>query len=175
MYSIIENAIVSEFLGLIAFSLYRRKFYSERILEQLFVLAIGIAMFFISMMFIGTLTISIWMVISVAINIFTLNFLIFVLLLINIDRSRSTYVIAWTKFGWVKIVNKKFQYNEKILNIESNTAMLDQRILEHKSRKILRITDNEIELLFLGKTIYALANIMSKVFNLVNWKEKTNL
>jgi hypothetical protein len=175
MYSIIENALVSEFLGLIAFSLYRRKFYSERILEQLFVLAIGIAMFFLSMMLIGTLTISISMVISVAINIFTLNFLIFVLLLINIDRSRSTYVIAWIKFGWVKIVNEQFQYNKKILNIESNTAMLDQRILEHKSRKILRITHNEIELLFLGKTIYALANIMSKVFNLVNWKEKTNL
>ena len=175
MYSIIENALVSEFLGLIVFSLYRRKFYSERILEQLFVLAIGIAMFFTSMMFIGTLTISISMVISVAINIFTLNFLIFVLLLINIDRSRSTYVIAWINSGWVKINDGNFEYDEKILRIENNTAMLDQRILEHKSRKILCITKNDIELLLLGKTIYVLANIMSKFFNLVNWKAKTNL
>jgi len=90
--------------------------------------------------------------------------------ILNIDRSRSFYVLSWVKNKSISI-----EKNRLLINIESpegrNTNAVIQRITEASSRGLLNRTSEEIELTALGEILFFGSNQIAKIFNLSGWFE----
>lgn len=90
--------------------------------------------------------------------------------ILNIDRSRSFYVLSWVK-------NKSIstEENRLLINIQSaegrNRRAVIQRITEASSRGLLHRTSEEIELTTLGEILFFGSNQIANIFNLSGWFE----
>jgi len=90
--------------------------------------------------------------------------------MLNIDRSRSFYLISW-------ISQNKLNYNkgEIEINVKSPEAKdkeaIEFRLEEQISRKIVKIELDKISLTILGKLIYFTSEKTSQLFSLKGWKE----
>jgi hypothetical protein len=106
--------------------------------------------------------------ILIALLFFTINQFV----LVNVDRSRSFYVIAWAKEG-------KLCYDEKKLVLKDiksfevlNTYAIDQRVSEQVHRGILSRTtpSNCLKTTQVGNIYFAVAESVSSFFNLQGWR-----
>ncbi len=90
--------------------------------------------------------------------------------ILNIDRSRSFYVLSWVKNKSISAEENRF-----LINIQSpeggNRQAVIQRITEASSRGLLHSTTEEIELTTLGKILYFGSNQIAHIFNLSGWFE----
>ena len=90
---------------------------------------------------------------------------------LNIDRSRSFYVLGWVKSHQIEksvsgITLRYIQSKEK----KPNSA-IEQRIEEHISRGIFRVNKNNVlELSTSGSILYYLSEASAEIFNLNGWK-----
>ena len=89
---------------------------------------------------------------------------------LNIDRSRSYYVLSWVE-------NNKLSYDDdgilisKIASYEGlNSASTEYRLDEQISRKLVRKNGNELSLTLVGKAIYHMSNVLSKIYMLKGWE-----
>lgn len=171
--------VIDSLVVYLGFWIYRKKYPSNFILEQLFFVSLSIAlMFLFNVLIFWNLEVflnEVLFLFSLSINLFLANFLVSILLLINIERSRSTYVIAWVDNGLVRYLpsSNSYNYSQKIIEIESNLKMLDQRISENLKRGIFILDQTSIILSIRGKILLRLSNFIALFFNLKGWLNNT--
>lgn len=88
---------------------------------------------------------------------------------LNIDRSRSMYVLSWVDKGLVTLETKSYSYTE-VESLEKNsTEQIDQRIREQISRGLIIEGESSLYLSFTGKLLLKVADGGAQVFNLSGW------
>jgi hypothetical protein len=95
-------------------------------------------------------------------------YLVYSFLLVNIDRSRSFYVLSW-----VKIYKISSNYPYDLSQIKSSEAInkfaITQRLTEQKNRKLIYDDGKYLKLTKSGNLILNLSNLLARVFKLENW------
>jgi hypothetical protein len=86
--------------------------------------------------------------------------------LINIDRSRSFYVLAWLDAGLLTVDSQGNMRNFAISKEAMNMDAISERLEEHRGRLFVT-NDNRLSLL--GKETVKASNFLAKVFSLDGW------
>jgi hypothetical protein len=89
--------------------------------------------------------------------------------LVNVDRSRSFYVLSWV--GNQKITCTETQYDLSQVQSEEkfNVDAISSRIDEQISRGLISISEDGCDLTNSGKVYLFLANTLAKIFFLDYW------
>ena len=91
--------------------------------------------------------------------------------LVNIDRSRSFYVISWVGQDLVKIKNGNFTYDKVRSEEKILSAQINLRLNEQVQRGLMKIESNQVKLTRQGKLYLNIAEILSHVYELRGWQE----
>lgn len=98
-----------------------------------------------------------------------LSLLVLPYTLLNVDRSRSFYVLSWVDQGRVTVENGQI-----ILEVKSkesaDIAGVDLRLKEQAERGLIREGNGVYKVTNLGKLTLRIANLLAKLFNLTNWE-----
>jgi len=143
------------------------------LLEQIVIVAILVSVSLQSI--ISILQKRIWLTYfrAVTLESILVGFLLTILLisntLINVDRSRSFYVISWVNNGSVRLVD-----NELKLSVNSSEATdiaaIQMRLDEQIERGLLLKKGDIFEISGRGRLALKVANALAYAFNLENWK-----
>lgn len=102
-----------------------------------------------------------------------LSILVLPYALLNVDRSRSFYVLSWVDQG--KVSNENSQ---TILEVESteqaDIAGVELRLKEQQQRGLIQETNGIYMITSMGKLTLGIANVLAKMFNLTNWEVNRN-
>ena len=102
-----------------------------------------------------------------------LSLLVFPYALLNIDRSRSFYVLSWVDQGKVYVENGQI-----ILEVSStestDIAGVGSRLKEQEQRGLIREANGVFKVTNTGKLMLLIANSLAKLFNLTNWEANKN-
>lgn len=90
--------------------------------------------------------------------------------LLNIDRSRSYFVIGWIHEGNVTIKGERYDYDNVNSPEKVNAQASDLRISEQISRGYVIRRNGILELSTSGKTLHKVAELLSEIYSLDNWK-----
>lgn len=110
-------------------------------------------------------------------SILTVQLIVFILLqfsLVNIDRSRSFYVLSWAN------QNKVFDSKNGIglVGVQSpeklNSLAIQIRVDEQIEKKLLKNDSDRIKPTMAGKILILIADTLAKLFNLENWESNKN-
>jgi hypothetical protein len=97
-----------------------------------------------------------------------ISLLLFPNSLLNVDRSRSFYVLSWVDKGEVKLTE-----SELSVNVESpeaaDQAAIQQRIAEQIKRGLIMERSGNLSLTQKGKILVFIANNLAEIFNLDGW------
>lgn len=89
--------------------------------------------------------------------------------LVNIDRSRSFFVLSWVDHGKISVNS-----GEITLSVDSHESVdkigVLQRLNEQEQRGLVSKKDNSFEVTGYGKFMLRIANSLAKLFNLENWE-----
>ena len=95
-------------------------------------------------------------------------YFVYSFLLINIDRSRSFYIISW-----VKNYQISSDYPYDLSQIKSSEAInqfaINQRLTEQINRQLISDEGKFLKVTELGNLVLNLSNLLARVFNLNNW------
>ena len=94
---------------------------------------------------------------------------IFSQLVLNIDRSRSFYILSWVRFHEIKSNGDTFDLAKVESEEKLSTQSIDIRIKEQLSRGLIKKDSSEITLTTSGRFIVKLSDLFSKIFNLRGW------
>ena len=98
-----------------------------------------------------------------------LSVLVFPYSLVNIDRSRSFYVLSWVNLNKVQIKS-----GELVLSVNSSESVdklgVLLRIQEQQQRGLVNEIEGTYRATRYGKVLLRIANFLAQLFNLQNWK-----
>jgi hypothetical protein len=97
------------------------------------------------------------------------NFAQFVL--INVDRSRSFYVLSWVVYHEIEISPDGYKLNPITSREKVNQIAITQRIDEQLERGLIKATNSKLELTRKGKLLYKFADQMANIYDLQGWFE----
>ena len=89
--------------------------------------------------------------------------------LVNVDRSRSFYILSWVSHNEVDCASEVVSLNSVQSQEAKNINGIDQRIKEQISRGLIKKIDRKCELTSLGYIYLDVAKILANIFNLSNW------
>jgi hypothetical protein len=92
---------------------------------------------------------------------------------INVDRSRSFYVLSWVDQGLVQTENGKLLFDKNCSLEMTNLNGISLRIDEQLARGFLVQKENRFHLTILGKTQLRISEQLAKLLNLGNWDQNT--
>ena len=90
-------------------------------------------------------------------------------IVLNIDRSRSMYVLGWVRSNLVTEVNGNFDYRRVQSSEKFSTSQIDQRLNEQVARGLIVKSEEKLSLSILGRFIVAFADGGATLFNLDGW------
>jgi hypothetical protein len=95
-------------------------------------------------------------------------YFIYSFLLVNIDRSRSFYVLSWVKLYQI---SSDLPHNlNQIKSSEAiNRSAISQRLAEQKTRGLIKEEGGYLKLTNIGNFLFSISNLFAKIFNLSNW------
>lgn len=89
--------------------------------------------------------------------------------LLNIDRSRSFYVLSWVDAGVVSgSISKPDLKNVKSLE-KIDVNAISQRLSEQSQRGLISVSNNEFSLTIGGRILVTLSKSLSNLFKLNGW------
>ena len=90
-------------------------------------------------------------------------------MLLNIDRSRSFFVLSWVKNHKIEVTTTGFSLGE-IKSSEKNSGLeIENRLNEQIHRGLIRIEDSRLTLSKRGNLFYTLAERIAGVYKLNGW------
>jgi hypothetical protein len=92
------------------------------------------------------------------------------MVLLNIDRSRSYFVIGWVHDGNVKVNGNSYNYDNVISLEKQNPKAADMRLSEQINRGYITQRGNTLALTPSGKILFQIAEFLSQIYTLDNWK-----
>lgn len=94
--------------------------------------------------------------------------------LLNIDRSRSTFVLAWVDKNLVYSDSKNRIYFNGVESLENlNQEASAQRVMENVQRGLIEPFDRSFKLTASGKFLLKLCEFSADFFDLRGWKENS--
>lgn len=89
--------------------------------------------------------------------------------LVNIDRSRSFYVLSWVRYSEVLIKNNTVNFDKVESAEKLNKTAMTQRLNEQISRGLVVKTQSKISLSTTGKFIVYISDNLASIANLNGW------
>ena len=93
--------------------------------------------------------------------------------ILNIDRSRSFYVLSWVDKGIISLNNSKIVFRKECSKEMMNPEAIKIRLLEQSTRGYVSQTGPNFHLTFLGNLQLLIAKKLATVFELNNWFENS--
>jgi hypothetical protein len=160
------------FFIFLTFLLYLlRRFLSDGLVfDQILYLSL---VFFIFATFIGTrsfqrvLPRSQLAVIVLIVTFFFYSF--YSVMLVNIDRSRSFYVLSWVEKDKIYYESGKIQVIVESREADNRDGV-EQRIIEQIDRGLIKISEDKMQLTLYGKSLLKVSNAFASIFRLKNWE-----
>lgn len=90
-------------------------------------------------------------------------------ILINIDRSRSFYVLSWINKYQIGSSLNQNQFDSVRSSEKNSVVSIQKRIIEQESRGLVFKNGNVFSLTRLGKVTLGLSNYFAKLFRLQGW------
>jgi hypothetical protein len=90
--------------------------------------------------------------------------------LVNIDRSRSFYVLSWVDRGLVSNVDGKFDLSRVMSDEKWNLKGIESRFFEQISRGLITSQGPRYRLTKMGFVYLKFAEISADIFKLKNWE-----
>lgn len=91
--------------------------------------------------------------------------------LLNIDRSRSLYVLSWVHFHDISYVDKQLALDDVISSEAEVSEAISQRIDEHIARGLMENGEMKISLTPRGELYFEVADMLADIYNLDGWKQ----
>lgn len=95
-------------------------------------------------------------------------------LLLNIDRSRSFYVISWIAQGKIDVFDHSISLDRVKSNEKLNYRAIEDRIGENSTRGLLHLKNGELKLTNLGEVVLRISNFLAPQFKLSGWFQNRN-
>ena len=93
-------------------------------------------------------------------------------ILLNVDRSRSTFVLSWISLNKVEYKLNELDLSKVQSPESSNPDAINNRIEEQLSRGLIEMSDeNKPYLTYRGKFILWTSELLSKAFHLNGWEK----
>jgi len=94
--------------------------------------------------------------------------------ILNIDRSRSFFVLSWVNQGLVS--NKNGQVDlQKVHSMEKlNPEGISQRLSEQMARGLVKVNQNNYVLTNKGKFTLSISDALARIFTLDGWNKNRN-
>ncbi len=104
--------------------------------------------------------------------LFSTTFSIFVVqsTIINVDRSRSFYVLSWTDKDLVSYNGETLDLSKVSSDEKLGLTGVETRINEQISRGLISRHQNELALTNQGRIYLFIANTLAKIYSLENWE-----
>jgi hypothetical protein len=94
--------------------------------------------------------------------------------LVNVDRSRSFYVLSWIDKQDISYKNSALQINSYVSEELRNSSGVTLRIREAEKRNLIQVDNRgDFQLTFLGSTLLKISESLSYIFQLSLWKKET--
>ena len=90
--------------------------------------------------------------------------------LLNIDRSRSFYILSWIDNGSMRVQGGLLILDKVKSNEKMNQEAIWERIQEQRLRGLVSVQNSELELTSKGELLLSFANLLGKIFHLENWR-----
>ena len=90
--------------------------------------------------------------------------------LLNIDRSRSFYLLAWIDQSKVRESNSNLDLGMVLSSENRNVNAFQVRINEQVSRGLVSLNGNQYDLTGLGEVYLLISKKAADMFDLENWK-----
>ena len=94
--------------------------------------------------------------------------------ILNIDRSRSFYVLSWAHNNSIRISNNEVDLSKVESDEKFSKIAISERINEQVSRKFLRKDGSSYYLTWSGNLMFMVANLTGRIFKLEMWERNRN-
>ena len=104
-------------------------------------------------------------------SIILIIYIFLILFFVNIDRSKSFYVLYWIEKYEIVYKPSNSTFLENIPELETRISKYDfsQRVQEHKIRGLVVQKGHQLKLTGAGKMILRVSGIFAKYFRLTGW------
>ena len=91
--------------------------------------------------------------------------------LLNIDRSRSLYILSWAHHHRIDVENELILLN-RVKSLEARVpSAISQRIDEHVERGLMVNNGQQVLLTSRGEMYFKVADTLANIFQLNGWKQ----
>ena len=94
--------------------------------------------------------------------------------ILNIDRSRSFYILSWINKNLVTLKGSEYDLSSVKSSEKLNVDGISMRILEQQNRGIIIKNGEKFKLSSKGKFTLEVANILARVYSLNGWYENNH-
>ena len=104
-------------------------------------------------------------------SIILIVWILMILLFVNIDRSKSFYILFWVENNKISISGDNETYLKNFPKIKSRINEYDftQRIKEHEARGLISSGNGELFLTKSGKLMLLTSDLLARIFRLKGW------
>jgi hypothetical protein len=161
MQYLVKNFFSLLVLNLIFFYILQLYFISTLIFEKITISSVTLIVF---MALINRLDFK-------KLTIILIIYIFLILFFVNIDRSKSFYVLYWIEKYEIIYKPSSSKFLENIPELETRISNYDfsQRVQEHKIRGLVAQKNNQLKLTGAGKMILRVSEIFAKYFRLTGW------
>ena len=89
--------------------------------------------------------------------------------ILNIDRSRSFYVLSWIHLEKIEIEGNSYDLSQVESGEKSNLGAIVDRIREQEVRGLVKVNNSKLQLTSRGETVLWVANTSGYLFHLDFW------
>ena len=104
-------------------------------------------------------------------SIILIIYIFLILFFVNIDRSKSFYVLYWIEKYEIVYNSSNSTFLKNIPELENRISEFDfsQRIQEHRIRGLVTYDDKQLRLTRAGKAILKISEMCARYFRLTGW------
>lgn len=143
------------------------QYFFDNIFNNIFIITIVITILHLVLNNLLKSTFDISLILLISLIFFTITSLT----LVNVDRSRSIYVLSWISEGRVQLNNNYISLDQVRSTEKLNIDGVEQRINEQIKRGLVIQDGNKLELNKGGLVIVFISKFVAKVFNLNGWEK----
>jgi hypothetical protein len=89
---------------------------------------------------------------------------------LNIDRSRSFYVLSWADKKLINYRGGNLDLGMVKSTEKLNLPAIELRIIEQQERGLIEISESKAELTYRGKILIQISGVIAEILALRNWK-----
>jgi hypothetical protein len=101
-------------------------------------------------------------------------YIFFATVLVNVDRSRSVFVLSWVSNNLVKIEPPGYDLSLIKSYASKDYDGIEMRLNEHMKRNLIQTNDSQVSLTNNGSILLGIIELSAKFFNLQGFYNNSN-